>query len=193
MDMTHPFFTIGHSTRSLDEFSSLLKSHDVGTVVDVRSVPRSRANPQFNREVLPESLARLGIAYVHVPELGGLRGRRAGMVTSPNTVWENESFRNYADYAMTEPFMAGLSKLVEIGRAARSAIMCAEAVWWRCHRRIIADYLVSRGECVIHILGPGRANRAELSPAARLSPEGLLIYDVPTGSDAVHRPREEPR
>ena len=181
--MEHPFFTIGHSTRSIGEFPELLTSNDIRTVVDVRTVPRSRTNPQFNRDTLPESLAQLGIGYVHIPELGGLRGRRAEIDASPNTVWQNESFRNYADYAMTEPFMAGLLKLVEIGHAARSAIMCAEAVWWRCHRRIIADYLVSRGERVMHILGRGRVDRAELSAAARLSPTGLLIYDVRPGSD----------
>jgi uncharacterized protein (DUF488 family) len=176
--MTNPFFTIGHSTRSLSEFLELLSSNGITTVADVRAVPRSRTNPQFNRDTLPESLAQVGIAYVHIPELGGLRGRRAEIDASPNIVWQNESFRNYADYAMTEPFMAGFLKLLDLGHAARSAIMCAEAMWWRCHRRIIADYLVSRGECVMHILGRGRVDRAELSAAARLSPTGLLIYDA---------------
>lgn len=176
--MAHPFFTIGHSTRSIDEFLELLTAHGIRTVVDVRTVPRSRTNPQFNRDTLPKSLAQLGIGYVHIPELGGLRGRAAGIETSPNTIWQNESFRNYADYAMTGPFMAGLRKLTEIGHAAPSAIMCAEAVWWRCHRRIIADYLVSRGESVMHILGPGRADPAKLSAAARPGPNGVLIYDV---------------
>ena len=181
--MAHPFFTIGHSTRTIDEFAELLNSQDVRIVVDVRTVPRSRTNPQFNQDTLTESLARLGIGYVHIPALGGLRGRRAEMGASPNTIWKNESFRNYADYAMTEPFMAGLLKLVEIGHAARSAIMCAETVWWRCHRRIIADYLVSHGERVMHILGRGRVDPAELSAAARLSAKGLLIYDVRPASD----------
>lgn len=153
----------------------MLASHVIGKVVDVRTVPRSRTNPQFNRDTLPEGLAQSGVGHVHIPELGGLRRRRAGIEASPNTAWRNASFRNYADYAMTEPFMAGLLKLVEIGLAARSAIMCAEALWWRCHRRIIADYLISRGECVLHILGHNRVDRARLSAGARPSPSGLLI------------------
>ena len=190
--MAHPFFTVGHSTRTIDEFSEVLNSQDVRIVVDVRTLPRSRTNPQFNRDTLPGSLAQLGIVYVLIPELGGLRRRPAKIEASPNTVWQNESFRNYADYAMTEPFMAGFLKLIEIGHAARSAIMCAEAVWWRCHRRIIADYLISRGERVMHILERGRVDRAELSAAARLSPTGLLIYDVRPGRDPCQRSATPP-
>ena len=190
--MAHPFFTVGHSTRSLEEFLKLLAAYEIGTVVDVRTVPRSRKNPQFNRDALPEELAKAGIGYVHIPELGGLRGRSAEAKPSPNAFWENESFRNYADYAMTEPFMAGLRKLVEIGRNDRAAIMCAEAVWWRCHRRIVADYLVSRGEVVMHILGAGRADRATLSAAARLTHEGVLIYDAPSKDPAPVRRRRTP-
>jgi uncharacterized protein (DUF488 family) len=190
--MAHPFFTIGHSTRTIDEFSELLNSQDVRIVVDVRTLPRSRTNPQFNRDTLPGGLAELGIGYVHIPELGGLRGRPAEFEASPNTVWQNESFRNYADYAMTEPFMAGFLKLIEIGHAARCAIMCAEVVWWRCHRRIIADYLVSRGERVMHILERGRVDRAELSAAARLSSTGLLIYNVRPGRDPCQQSATPP-
>ena len=176
--MAHSFFTIGHSTRSIEEFSELLGRHDIRLVVDVRSIPRSRANPQFNRETLPAELAPHGIGYRHIPELGGRRSRSAAVESSPNTAWQNLSFRNYADYAMTEPFGLGLEQLVELGRDRRSAIMCAEAVWWRCHRRIIADYLVSRGECVLHILGRDQIAVAKLSPAARRTSEGTLIYDV---------------
>jgi uncharacterized protein (DUF488 family) len=181
--MTHPFFTVGHSTRSLDEFLELLAAHDIGTVVDVRTVPRSRSNPQFNRDTLPDSLAPSGIGYRHIRELGGLRGRSAGIEVSPNAAWRNQSFRNYADYAMTPPFEAGLSQLLEVGHAARAAIMCAEALWWRCHRRIIADYLLSRGESVLHILGRNRVDRAELSAAARRISTGQLIYDLGSASD----------
>ena len=190
--MVHPFFTIGHSTRTIVEFSELLNSQDVRIVVDVRTVPRSRTNPQFNRDTLPGSLALLGIGYAHISKLGGLRGRSTEIGISPNTAWENRSFRNYADYAMTEPFTAGLLELLQLGHATRSAIMCSEAVWWRCHRRIIADYLVSRGERVMHILGRDRVDRAELSAAARLGPSGQLIYDVRPASDAAQQPGAPP-
>jgi uncharacterized protein (DUF488 family) len=176
--MAHPFFTIGHSTRGIDEFGELLASHAVRIVVDVRRMPHSRANPQFDLRTLPESLSRQHVDYVHIPELGGLRGRPSGVDASPNTAWRNKSFRNYADYAMTEPFRVGLDRLIGIGRDARSAVMCAEALWWRCHRRIIADYLVSRGERVWHILGPHNAAAATLSANARPAGRGTLIYDV---------------
>jgi uncharacterized protein (DUF488 family) len=176
--MAHPFFTIGHSTRSIDEFGELLASHDIRTVVDVRRMPHSRANPQFDRRTLAESLARQHVGYVHIPELGGLRSRSPGVDASPNSAWRNKSFRNYADYAMTEPFRVGLDRLTEIGRDTASAIMCAEALWWRCHRRIIADYLVSGGERVWHILGPHHVTAATLSANARPGGHGTLIYDV---------------
>jgi uncharacterized protein (DUF488 family) len=176
--MAHPFFTIGHSTRTLEEFSELLTAQEVRTIVDVRTVPRSRTNPQFNQDTLPASLAPYGLAYVHLPELGGLRGRPRELRVSPNTIWRNQSFRNYADYAMSEPFRSGLAELIRIGRESRSAIMCAEALWWRCHRRIVADYLVSRGEVLFHILGRHEVAAAKLSAAARLGQEGTLIYDV---------------
>ncbi len=143
--MPHPFFTIGHSTRSVPEFVELLRSAEVRLVVDVRTVPRSRTNPQFNRDVLPESLTAYQIAYEHIAELGGLRGRQRLAEPSPNGFWENGSFRNYADYALSESFAAGLVRLRELGAERRTAIMCAEAVWWRCHRRIIADYLLAAG------------------------------------------------
>ena len=181
--MAHPFFTIGHSTRSIEEFSGLLGDLDIRLVVDVRSIPRSRTNPQFNHDRLPTELASCGIGYRHIPELGGRRGRSSGIEVSPNTAWRNPSFRNYADYAMTEPFRVGLAQLVELGRDARSGIMCAEAVWWRCHRRIIADYLLSRGERVMHILGRNSVVAAKLSAAARPTPDGTLIYDVQSAAE----------
>lgn len=173
--MTPAFFTIGHSTRSLAELIELLRSAGVKVLVDVRMVPRSRMNPQFNRETLPEELAPFGIEYRHVAALGGLRRRREGPL-SPNTFWENASFRNYADYAASEAFQAGLQTLRTLGHTRCLAIMCAEAVWWRCHRRIIADYLIAAGETVFHILGPGKIELAHLTPAARPTPEGTLIY-----------------
>lgn len=173
-----PFFTIGHSTRSIPEFADLLRGAEIGVVVDVRTVPRSRTNPQFNRDRLPDSLALYQIGYEPLAPLGGLRSRLSGD-PSPNTFWENASFRNYADYALTEPFRDGLAQLREIGTSRRAAIMCAEAVWWRCHRRIIADYLIAAGETVFHILTPDKTEVARLTPAARGLPDGGLVYEAP--------------
>ena len=143
--MSNPFFTIGHSTRSIDEFVTLLTSADVKLVVDVRTVPRSRTNPQFNRDALPASLAAHGIAYEHFAALGGLRGKQPGVSPDVNAFWENASFHNYADYALGEEFRSSLENLRALGHATRLTVMCAESLWWRCHRRIIADYLHRRG------------------------------------------------
>jgi len=173
---SHPFFTIGHSTRSVAELVELLDRAEVRLVVDVRTVPRSLRNPQFNRDVLPDTLAAAGIGYEHLPSLGGLRGKTPCMPADVNAFWTNQSFHNYADYAMGEAARAGLVRLLEIGRRERCAIMCAEAVWWRCHRRIIADYLLSRGETVLHILAPGSVELAQLTPAARRRADGTLTY-----------------
>jgi uncharacterized protein (DUF488 family) len=174
--MAHPFFTIGHSTRTTDEFVGLLRAEQVGMVVDVRTVPRSRTNPQFNRDTLPDSLAAHQIGYEHIASLGGLRGKQGAAEPSPNAFWENTSFRNYADHALTADFRAGLERLGELGAERRVAIMCAEAVWWRCHRRIIADYLLTAGETVYHILGPGKVENARMTPAARPAADGGLVY-----------------
>lgn len=143
---------------------------------DIRSVPRSRANPQFNADALPEPLAAAGIGYTHLKALGGLRHRPKGAPTSPNTLWRSEAFRNYADYAMTPVFQAGLDELCELARGETCAIMCAEAVWWRCHRRIVTDYLLSRGIEVRHILGPRRPDPASLTPGAEALPDGTIRY-----------------
>jgi uncharacterized protein (DUF488 family) len=178
--MPNPFFTIGHSTRPAEEFVSLLKAAEVRVVVDVRTVPRSRTNPHFNRDVLPASLAPHGVAYEHLVSLGGLRGVQRNISPETNAFWENASFHNFADYATGQEFRAGLTKLRELGHAARSAIMCAEAVWWRCHRRVISDYLIAAGEEVFHILGPGHIEPAHLTPAARIAPNGMVTY--PKGS-----------
>lgn len=175
------YFTIGHSTRSVEELAALLRAAGADLVADVRTVPRSRANPQFNADTLPDALARLGLGYRHIRRLGGLRGRRRGAAPSPNTFWENASFRNYADYALSDEFRAGLTELRELGRDHACAIMCAEAVWWRCHRRIITDYLIAAGETVRHILGPSPAEPATMTPAARLRPDGALIYPAQDG------------
>jgi uncharacterized protein (DUF488 family) len=174
--MANPFFSIGHATRPLDVFSGLLEEAGVRRVVDVRTVPRSRTNPQYNSDVLASSLAEFHVGYEHVAALGGLRARQPDLPPVTNAFWENRSFHNYADYAMGEGFRAGLGHLRELGLGERCAIMCAETLWWRCHRRIIADYLIAAGEAVFHILGPGQIEPARMTPAARLGPGGTLTY-----------------
>jgi len=174
--MVFTFFTIGHSTRSVAELAGLLQQVGAGLVIDVRAIPRSRTNPQFNADELPESLIPWQIGYRHIRELGGLRGRRKDQGPSPNTYWENLSFRNYADYTATVAFRAGLAELRDLGHTQICAVMCAEAVWWRCHRRIIADYLISDGERVCHVMGPGKVEPATLNPAAVRQHDGTLVY-----------------
>jgi len=173
--MRRPFYTIGHSTRSIDEFVELLRASDVRLVVDVRTVPRSRTNPQYNRDTLPETLAPFQIGYEHVAALGGLRGHKRDIAPDVNGFWQNASFHNYADYALTEPFHEGLAHLRQLGEKTTCAIMCAEAVWWRCHRRIISDYLLAAGESVFHILGRGHVEPAHPTEAARPG-DGGLVY-----------------
>ena len=174
--MAHPFHTIGHGTRPLGEFAALLQNAGVTLLADVRTVPRSRTNPQYNLDVLPQSLAPFGIGYEHLAALGGLRGRERSVASEVNAFWENESFHNYADYAMSAGFRDGLAHLRALGRRQRCAIMCAETVWWRCHRRIITDYLLAAGEAVFHILGPGHVAPAAMNEAARLQADGSLVY-----------------
>jgi uncharacterized protein (DUF488 family) len=185
--MAQPFYTIGHSNRSFDEFVELLRGAEVTCVADVRTVPRSRANPQYNHDVLPEALATFEIGYEHVASLGGLRGRTRNMPPDVNAFWQNESFHNYADYAMSEGFHRGLTRVQELGQTQRCAMMCAEAVWWRCHRRIIADYLIAAGETVFHIVGRGHMERAGQTSAARAGPQGSLVYPA-APSLRVERP-----
>ncbi|MGZ5749229.1 MAG: DUF488 domain-containing protein, partial [Usitatibacter sp.] len=163
MTMALPFFTIGHSTRSLDEFVALLRANRVERVIDVRAIPRSRTNPQYNEDSLPRSLAPFDFGYEHIAALGGLRHKVPGAAPETNAYWENDSFHNYADYAMGEDFRQGLARLRELGAAQRCAVMCAEAVWWRCHRRIISDYLLAAGETVLHIMGPGKIEPARMT------------------------------
>jgi uncharacterized protein (DUF488 family) len=174
--MALPFYTIGHGTRPLTEFVELLKSVEVALVVDVRTVPRSRTNPQYNADALPQSLEPFQIGYEHVASLGGLRSRARKVPAGLNGFWENDSFHNYADYALSDEFRDGLAHLRELGHARRCAIMCAETVWWRCHRRIITDYLLAAGESVFHILGPGHVDEAHMTAAAQRQPGGRLIY-----------------
>jgi uncharacterized protein (DUF488 family) len=168
-------FTIGHSTRPLSELIDLLRDAKVDLLIDVRSIPRSRTNPQFNTDTLPAPLADAGIGYRLLTALGGRRHRRKGEPPSKNTFWENAAFRSYADYTATPEFRAGLDELEAFGRKHRCAIMCAEAVWWRCHRRIITDYLLTDRIPVAHIMGPGKIEPAKRNPAARKR-GGVLIY-----------------
>jgi uncharacterized protein (DUF488 family) len=176
--MARPFFTIGHSTRSIDEFVDSLSKAEVRLVVDVRTIPRSRTNPQYNSEALAEVLCESRIDYEHIAALGGLRGRKRDVPANVNAFWQNQRFHNYADYAMSEEFHSGLIKLRELGHATQCAIMCAEAVWWRCHRRIIADYLIAAGETVLHILGRKYLEPARMTGAAKIGPAGTLTYSV---------------
>ena len=185
--MAHPFFTIGHSTLGIADFVALLQHAGVHSVVDVRTIPRSRTNPQYNSDVLCEELSAFQIEYVHLASLGGLRGRAPDIAGPVNAFWTNRSFHNYADYAMTEAFRTGLADLRKRGHAQTCAVMCAEAVWWRCHRRIIADYLIAAGERVLHVLPGGRISAAQLTPAATAGARGTLIYPAGpgmSGSDA---------
>jgi uncharacterized protein (DUF488 family) len=185
--MQRPFFTIGHSTRSVEEVADLLHAAEADMIVDVRKMPRSRANPQFNGDALPDALAQRQIGYRHIATLGGLRGRSPGLELSPNTLWRNKSFRNYADYALTPPFKEGLAELLTLGQTRTCAIMCAEVLWWRCHRRIIADYLIVDEAAVFHILGISDIKPAVLTPGVQRSPRGLLYLEPPTPSSAMTR------
>jgi uncharacterized protein (DUF488 family) len=169
-------FTIGHSTRTIGAFVALLRQAAVDLLIDVRSVPRSRTNPQFNADALPEAIVDAGIAYRHLSALGGLRRRTKGAMPSPNTLWRVAAFRNYADYAATDAFRMGLDELRALARDNCCAIMCAEAVWWRCHRRIIADYLLAEWVSVAHIMGRNKIEPATLTPGVRSLPDGTLVY-----------------
>jgi uncharacterized protein (DUF488 family) len=176
MMTTELYFTIGHSTHSVANFIALLREARADVVADVRTVPRSAANPQFNKNAFATALADEGIGYRHLPLLGGLRSRQRNAIPSPNAFWRNDSFRNYADYAMTPAFSAGLQELRTLGRDHHPAIMCAEAVWWRCHRRIITDYLIAAGATVRHVLGHGNIEPAEMTNGAVKKPGGILVY-----------------
>jgi len=163
-------WTIGHSTKPIDEFLALLKSHRIARLVDVRTVPRSRHNPQFDTRALAEHLGKAALSYVHQPDLGGLRKPRKDSV---NTGWKNTSFRGYADYMQTEQFWVALEALMTAARNAQTAIMCAEAVPWRCHRSLIADALTSRGWTVRHIMSKTKADTHRLTPFAVIGEERI--------------------
>ena len=167
-------WTVGHSTRTIDEFISLLKANEIKVLADVRAWPSSKRYPQFNKDRLTESLNAHGIRYEYFPELGGKRKTKPD---SRNTAWRNASFRGYADYMETEQYQKGIERLLDVSRSDGStAIMCAEAVWWRCHRSLIADYLKARGVEVLHILGPNKAEPHPYTPVARIV-NGELSYE----------------
>ncbi len=171
----HTVLTIGHSTRSLEDLVRLLKDNGVTMVADVRTVPRSRHNPQFNQETLPHDLAAAGIKYRHMPGLGGLRRPVAG---SPNKGWHNAGFRGFADYMQTEEFARILEDLMQVAKKDTVALMCAEAVPWRCHRSLVADALVVRGMAVEHILSAKTRRSHTLTPWAQLIGD-RLVYPAP--------------
>jgi uncharacterized protein (DUF488 family) len=170
-------FTVGHSTRPLEDFLALLQAHGIARVVDVRRFPGSRRHPHFGRERLEAALAARGIDYVHEEELGGRRGGGAGEGSaSPNRAWRNAQFRAYADHMALPSFQAALARVLAGARAVRSALMCAEAVPWRCHRQLIADAAVARGWRVLHVMDADEARPHTLNPAARIGPHGVLTY-----------------
>ena len=170
--MSLPIYTIGHSTRPLDDFIALLAAHGIGQLVDIRSVPRSRRHPHFSSDALSTSLGDAAIIYRHSPALGGMRKPRRD---SCNTAWRVEGFRGYADYMETEPFRAALKDLVVLAGNASTAIMCAEAVWWRCHRRLVADALVAHGIEARHITSTAEAPAHILTVFAQVA-DGLVTY-----------------
>ena len=168
-------WTIGHSTREIDEFISLLKENLIKLLVDVRTWPGSKRYPQFNKDALTESLNAHGIRYEHLPELGG---KRKSKPDSRNAAWRNASFRGYADYMETEQFQKGIERLLDVAaEVGPTAIMCAEAVWWRCHRSLIADYLKARGVEVLHVLGANKVEPHPYTSAARIV-SGQLSYEA---------------
>ncbi len=183
-------YTIGHSTRTLDEFVDALRSFGVRTLADIRTVPRSRHVPQFNRESLSRTLPRRGIAYRHIKALGGLRKPRAD---SRNTAWRNAGFRGFADYMETPEFSSALAELRALAREEGPvAVMCAEAVPWRCHRSLVADALLAGGDTVVDIMAPGKGTPHALTPWAHVD-GGRVTYPGPPAPSRASRPRRPPR
>jgi uncharacterized protein (DUF488 family) len=180
--------TIGHSTLEFPDFVARLRAFDIRILADIRSLPGSRRHPQFDREELERSLPREDIEYVWLPALGGRRSRGLGE-SSPNTAWRHPSFRNYADYMLTPEFAAGIDELLALARRRSTCIMCAEAVYWRCHRRLVSDYLLAHGVRVEHIMSASASRPHTLTPEARLQPDGTLIY--PAAQGALFPPRSK--
>lgn len=173
----NPFYTVGHSTRTMEEFLALLGRYEIGLLVDVRTVPKSRRVPQFNRDYLASVLPERQVGYRHSPALGGLR--KSTDPDSPNRGWRNMSFRGYADYMQTDAFEKGIDALLSEGAGRKAAVMCAEAVPWRCHRSLIADALLIRGVPVCHLLSLTQSREHALTSFAKV--EGLKIVYPPPG------------
>lgn len=167
-------YTIGHSTHTLKEFISMLQAFDIATLVDIRRFPGSRMYPQFNKEALAEELMGAGIGYVHLESLGG---RRKPDKDSKNKRWRNKSFQGYADYMATKDFEKGIIKLEAIAAKQTTAYMCSEALWWRCHRSMISDYLKAKGWQVMHIMGPGKVEEHSYTSPARIEGQHVFYYD----------------
>ena len=175
-------YTIGHSNRPLEEFLALVAAHDVDGIADVRAFPSSRRWPHFNRQPLADALKGRGVQYDWLPALGGRRHK--GRADSPHSAWTVAAFRNYADYTDTNEFAQGLDQLLALARQYRTAFMCAEALYWQCHRRLIADQLVVRGHCVRHIQSRERAVEHHLPDFARVA-DGRIVYDRGTQLEIV--------
>jgi uncharacterized protein (DUF488 family) len=172
-------WTIGHSTHPLEKFLDLLQAHSVTALADVRRFPGSRRHPQFNQEALSDSLSKAGITYVHFPELGG---RRPTSRNSPNTAWRNAAFRGYADYMATREFRNGIARVLRLAENHRVCLMCAETLWWQCHRGLVADCLKAKGHQVWHILGTGKLQEHPFTSAARVV-DGQLSYAPETDAE----------
>jgi uncharacterized protein (DUF488 family) len=172
-------WTVGHSTRSIQEFIAVLKAHCIEMVADVRSFPRSRRHRHFDSQPLAQALHDAGIEYVWLPTLGG---RRRSRPDSPNTAWRSKSFRAYADYMQTDQFREGVTQLLTLAREKRAVVMCAEAVWWRCHRSLIADFLKASGVKVVHIFDETKTEEHPYTPAAQVR-DGRLSYEGPDKTD----------
>lgn len=182
--MARPFFTVGHSNHTFECFIDMLRDAEVEMVVDVRKLPGSRSNPQFDQDALLDTLPEAGLSYQRAAGLGGRRPVSRSVPLTVNGLWRNRSFHNYADYALSEEFRDALAQLRDWGSAHRLAVMCAEAVWWRCHRRIIADHLLAHDEEVSHIMPGGRIEKARLTEGAVVHPDHTVTY--PPGADEEH-------
>lgn len=175
-------YTIGHSTHSLAEFLEMLQSFDIQTLADIRSLPGSRRYPQFNKESLEISLEEVGIHYLHLADLGG---RRKVKKESKNTRWNNDSFKGYADYMETAEFETGILNLEHIATQKVTAYMCSEAVWWRCHRSMVSDYLKAKGWNVLHIMAKGKAQEHRYTAPARVVGENVFYFDEVSAGDSI--------
>ena len=167
-------YSIGHSNRSFADFLALLTANGIEALADIRQFTRSRANPQFNADSFASALADNGVAYEHIVSLGGRRS--STLEDSPNGLWQHPAFRSYADYALGDAFESGFARLLEIVSEARTTMMCAEAVWWRCHRRIVSDYLLARGDKVLHIVSEAEPKPATLTPGAVIRDDSKVVY-----------------